>query len=135
MEGGMADEGLTAHGVVCVEHLNQARTLGTSIAAYARSHGLKARMLHDAEQQLKKKGMIADRVSSARRSRSSSEGKPEDSASGFVSVRIDRPSARPFPSLPVLRVRHVRGHVLEFWAWPPAEVLAAVLSGGSDAAA
>jgi hypothetical protein len=128
----MADEGITSHGLRCVEHLKRARALGTSVAEYARTHGLKARMLYDAAKRLKKKSAIGDGVQQL--ARSSAKGKPESSESRFVSVHIERPSAGPCPCSPVLRVQHVRGHVLEFCAWPPAEVMAAALSGGGDAA-
>jgi hypothetical protein len=128
----MADEGTTAHELQCLEHLKRARALGTSIAEYARTHGLKAAVLYDAAKQLRKKGVIADGVRLPELAKSSAEGKPESSDSRFVSVRIERPSAAPYPCSPVLRVQHVRGHVLEFCTWPPAEVMAAALSGGCD---
>ena len=130
----MADEGITSHGLRCLEHLKRARALGTSVAEYARAHGLKARMLYDAAKQLKKKSAIGDGVPLQQLVQSSAKGKSESSESRFVSVHIERPSAGPCPCSPVLRVQHVRGHVLEFCTWPPAEVMAAALSGGGDAA-
>jgi hypothetical protein len=135
MEGRMSDEGLTAHELRCLEHLKQARAVGLSIAAYARTHGLKVRMLYDAERQLKMKGVIADGVASQQLARSRAEGNPESSARRFVSVRVEGLSAEPCPWVPVLRVQHVDGHVVEFGSWPPADVLAAALSRGRDAAA
>ena len=59
MEDAMAEEGMTAHELQCFEHLKQARLLGISSAQYARAHGLKVRMIYDAEKQLRKKGVIA----------------------------------------------------------------------------
>lgn len=131
----MVDDVLTEHRRQCLEHLKQARALGASVAAYARTHGLKARMLYDGIRELKKKGVIAEGVAWHRLGGSSAGSNSARSESGFVSVHIERPSAGPCPSLPVLRVQHVRGHVLEFGIWPPADVLAAALSGGCDAAA
>jgi transposase len=63
MEVVMADAGMMAHDVRCLEHLKQARALGLSLAQYARAHGLKVRMLYDADNRLRKKGLIADRRS------------------------------------------------------------------------
>jgi hypothetical protein len=131
----MADDGLTEHELQCLEHLKQARALGASVAEYARTHGLKARMLYDGIKELKKKGVIAGSAAWHRLGGSSAESGSASSESGFVSVHIERPSAGPCPSFPVLRVQHVRGHVLEFGTWPPADVLAAALSGGCDATA
>jgi hypothetical protein len=135
MEDAMSDEGMTAHELRCFEHLKQARALGMSSAQYARAHGLKARMLYDAEKQLRKKGVIASVLPSKRPAKSSAEGRPEIGGSQFVAVRIARPSVPTSPCLPVLRVQHARGHVLEFGSWPPAEVMTAALSGGCDATA
>jgi hypothetical protein len=131
----MADEGITSHGLRCLEHLKRARALGTSVAEYARTHGLKARMLYDAAKQLKKKSAIGDGVPLQQLAQSSAKGKPESSESRFVSVRVEGANAGSCPWSPMLRVRHVHGHVLEFGAWPPAEVMAAALSGGGDVAA
>jgi len=110
----MADDGLTEHGLQCRGHLKQARALGASVAEYARTHGLKARMLYEGIKELKKNAVIAEGVAWHRLGGSSAESKSVSCESGFVSVHIERPSAGPCPSLPVHRVQHVRGHVLEF---------------------
>jgi hypothetical protein len=135
MEDAMADEGMTAHELECFGHLKQARVLEVSLAEYARAHGLKVRMLYDADNRLRKKGVIAAALSSQRPARSSLEGKPEIGESQFVAVRIENAHVPRLPSVPVLRVHHVRGHILEFGAWPPADVMATALEGGCDAAA
>lgn len=129
----MDDSGLTAHGRRCLEHLKQVRALGTSVAKYAREHGLKARMLYDAEKQRKKKGVIGDSVLSPPLAASTAADESESSESRFVSVRVEHSNSDPRRFLPVLRVQHVRGHVVEFGTWPPAELLAAALTGGCDA--
>ena len=130
----MADSGMmTSHELRCLEHLQRARALGSSVAEYARAHGLKSRMLYDADKQLRKKGEICGGVPS-RPVNSSGKGKPEIGESRFVAARIEHPSVPPCPFSPVLRVQHARGHVLEFASWPPAEVMTAALSGGYDAA-
>ena len=83
----MANEGMTAHELRCLEHLRQARPLGISSAQYARAHGLKVRMIYDAEKQLRKKGVIAGVLPSQRPAKSSTEGKPGIGGSQFVAVR------------------------------------------------
>ena len=125
----MADEGLTAHELRCLEHLNQARALGLSLAQYARAHGLKVRMLYDADNRLRKKGLSAG-MPSQQPAKVIAKPKPEIGESQFVAVRV-----APYPPSPVLRIQHARGHVLEFGSWPPTEVMIAALSGRCDAAA
>ena len=124
---------ITGHGLRCLDHLKRARALGMSVAAYARTHGLKARMLYDAAKLLRIKGVIGAGLASSREAKSGANA--ESSASRFVSVRVEGANGGSCPWSPVLRVRHVHGHVLEFGAWPPAEVMAAALSGGGDVAA
>lgn len=131
----MQEEGLSAHLLRCLEHLKQARALGTSIRAYARAHGLKPRMLYDAQKRLKNEAAIVGDLPAGGDRPAAKRGETESSEHGFVSVQVERPIAGPSRSLPVLRIQHVRGHVVEFGSWPPAELLAIALSGGRDAAA
>jgi hypothetical protein len=135
MEDAMADEGMTAHELECSGHLKQARALGLSLAEYARAHGLKVRMLYDADNRLRKKGVTVDALSSQRLTKMSTEGNSEIGGSQFVAVRIDDAGVPASTFSAVLRVRHARGHILEFGSWPPADVMAAALLGGCDAAA
>jgi hypothetical protein len=135
MEDAMADQGMTVHDLECSGHLKQARALGLSLAEYARAHGLKVRMLYDAGNRLKKKGVIAGALLSQGPAKGSPEGKSENGESQFVAVRVEGPSEPISAFLPVLRVQHARGHLLEFGTWPPADVMAAALLGGCDAAA
>ena len=127
----MADEGMTTHELRCFEHLKQARALGISLAEYSRVQGLKVRMLYDVEKRLRKKGVTP----SQRPANETAEGRLELGGSEFVAVRIEPPNVPSSLSLPVLRIQHARGHILEFCSWPPAGVMAAALSGGSDVAA
>jgi hypothetical protein len=135
MEDAMADQGMTVHELECSGHLKQARVLGLSLAEYARAHGLKVRMLYDADNRLKRKGVIAGALSSQRPAKGSPEGKSEIGGSQFVAVRVEGQSEPISAFLPVLRVQHARGHILEFGTWPPADVMAAALLGGRDATA
>ena len=124
----MAEEGMTAHEVRCLEHLRQARALGLSLAQYARAHGLKVRMLYDADNRLRKKSLMVG-MPSEQPAKAPAKREPEIGESQFVAVRV-----APDPSSPVLRIQHARGHLLEFGSWPPTEVMIAALSGGRDAA-
>jgi hypothetical protein len=135
MEDVMADEGMTVHELECCGHLKQAREHGLSLAEYARAHGLKVRMLYDADNRLKKKGVIAGALSWQRATKSRPEGKSAIGGSPFVPVRVEGPSKPISAFLPVLRVQHACGHILEFGSWPPADVMAVALLGGRDDAA
>ena len=126
------DQELTEHQQRCFEHLKQARTLKMSLSAYARCHGLGVRMLYDAVVRLKEKGVIAGAVNPFERSRARSEAVADREKSPFVAVRIEPAKAQNF--VPVLRLNHVQGHVLEFGSWPPPEVMTAILTGGRDIA-
>jgi len=125
----MADEGMSGHEVRCLEHLKQARALGLSLAQYARAHGLKVRMLYDADNRLRRNGLITG-MPLQQPGKAIAKRKPEIGERQFVSVRV-----APHHSSPVLRIQHARGHVLEFGSWPPTDVMIAALAGGCDAAA
>jgi hypothetical protein len=129
------DQGLTEHQKRCFEHLKHARSGDQSLAEYARAYGLQVRVLYDAAAQLRKKGVIAGAVKPVERPRARSEAVADQETSPFVSVRIEPEKAQREGFLPVLRMSHVRGHVLEFGSWPPAEVMAAILVGGRDVTA
>ena len=130
----MGDEGMTAHEVRCGEHLKQARALGMSLAQYARAHGLRVRMLYDADNRLRKKDLMVG-MPAQQPAKAIAKHKPEIGQSQFVAVRVDGPSIASCSSSLVLRIQHARGHVLEFGSWPPTEVMIAALGGGCDAAA
>jgi hypothetical protein len=92
-------------------------------------------MLYDAARQLRTKGVIFGAMKPVERSGSRSEAVADREKSPFVSVRIEPAKLQTDGFLPVLRMSHVRGHVLEFGSWPPAEVIAAILAGGHDVTA
>jgi hypothetical protein len=91
-------------------------------------------MLYDVDNRLKKKGLIAG-MPSRQPGKAVAKRKPEIAESQFVAVRVEAPGEPISAFLPVLRVQHARGHILEFGTWPPADVMTAALSGGCDAAA
>jgi hypothetical protein len=127
-------EGLTDLERECLEHLRCAQARGVGLAAYARAAGLKFRMLYDAKRRLIEKGVAIDGGSVARCSVGTVEERAGSKGSSFVAVRV-ADGGLPGVQSALFRVRHAQGHVLEFTAWPPAEVMAALLAGGLDAAA
>lgn len=126
------DQELTEHQRWCLEHIRQARALKTPLTEYARSHGLSVRMLYDATVQLKTKGLIAGPVKAFPLAKRRPEAVAPKERSPFVAVRIQTAPAQTGDFLPVLRLNHVAGHVLEFGSWPPAEVMTTILAGGRD---
>lgn len=124
------DAGLTEHERQCLEHVRQARAGGMRLSQYAHAHGLRVRMLYDAVVQLKKKGVIAGDMRPVRLPKGRSEAVGDNEKSRFVAVRIQTAPAPTANFLPVLRLNHVSGHVLEFGSWPPAEVMTTILAAG-----
>jgi len=122
------DQELTEHEQRCFEHLKKARAVDETLVEYARAHGLQVRMLYDAAARLRKKGAIAGAVKPGERSRARSAAVADREKSPFVAVRIEAAKAQNF--VPVLRLNHVQGHVLEFGSWPPADVMTTILTGG-----
>jgi hypothetical protein len=93
------------------EALEAARREGTTLRAYAQSHGLIVQDLYNALADLRRKGLLEK---SARRSRSK-----------FVAVRIE-PEAKPVSGVArftghgvVCRIVHSGGYLIECTQWPP----------------
>ena len=128
------DGELTKHQRHCLEHLRRAEALGLSLTEYARAHGVKVRMLYDAVVHFRRRGMMAERREKAPVAVRRIARSPEDKKSPFVVVRVEPEPVRTDRFLPVLRLQHAGGHVLEFGTWPPAGVLEAILAGGHDVA-
>jgi len=118
----------------CLEHLELAQAQRTGMAAYARAAGLKVRMLYDTKRRLAEKGVVIG-GSNSRGCGLETGGVSRAAGSAFVPVRIGATASWSGSPMPLLRLHHAQGHVLEFGAWPPAEVIAALLAGGADAAA
>ena len=91
-------------------------------------------MLYDAVVHFRRRGMKAGTVKGKRPRKPRGERQAAELASPFVAVRVDPEPARSDRLFPVLRLQHAGGHVLEFGAWPAAELLKAILAGGQDAA-
>ena len=105
-----------------------------SLTEYAQAHGVKVRMLYDAVVHFRRTGMMAKAVKGAQPRKPRVERKSTELTSPFVAVRIEPEQAPMGRSFSVLRFQHVGGHVLEFGAWPAADLLKAILAGGQDAA-
>ncbi|MGC8537328.1 MAG: hypothetical protein ACP5QR_17780 [Rhizomicrobium sp.] len=129
------DDGLTEHQRHCLEHLRRAEALGLSLTEYARAHGVKVRMLYDAVVHFRRRGMMAKTVKVSGPRKPREERQSTELAGPFVAVRVEPEQTRTDRLLPFLRLQHVGGHVLEFGAWPPADVLAVILAGGHDVTA
>lgn len=128
------DGELTKHQRHCLEHLRQAEALDMSLTEYARAHGVKVRMLYDAVVHFRRRGMMAKAVKVSGPRKPREERQSTELASPFVAVRLEPEPAAAGRSCPVLRLQHVGGHVLEFGAWPAADLLKAILAEGRDAA-
>ena len=102
-----------------------------SVGGDARAHGLKVRMLYDADNRLKKKGVIAGALSSRRLAQDSPEGKSDNGESQFVAVRVEGPSEPISAFLSVLRVQHARTRLKCALAWIEAEDLGGILIAGT----
>ena len=124
------DQDLTTHQQMCLEHLKRAAAEEQRLTDYARAHGLSVTMLYVAAGRLRKKGLIAGDVKAVGGTRPGGNAMVEKEQSPFVAVGIAGARARSDGFLPVLRLSHVEGHVLEFGSWPPAEVMRTVLAGG-----
>jgi hypothetical protein len=117
----MTTETLTDRERQCLEHLQQAQTLGVTLTEYAETFALDVKALYSGKQQLVKKGVLPAPTT------------PEPEKSAFVTVRVAPPSA-PGRGSVVCRVLHASGHVIECSDWPPTSWMAALLAGAVDAA-
>lgn len=117
----MATEQLSAREQECLEHLQKAQELGSSLTEYAAAFSLDVRELYAMKQQLVKKGAIAGRT------------KVEDAekSAGFAPVRI-LPSAPP-PGSIACRLTHPSGWVIECAKFPSAQWIGALMAGGTNA--
>jgi transposase-like protein len=115
---------------IALEALQAARAAGQGLCAYARTHGLNERQLHDAVAQLRRRGVLPP-VERA--------GRPP---SAFVAVRVVdsapaamRVTAPPTPRTGmVCRVLHPSGLAIECGEWPPTGWLLSLTAGRRDAA-
>ncbi len=118
----------------CLEHLRAAKGLGVTLKEYAASFGVDANRLYTVKSRLVKKGALPG----ARQKPTAGtvcEASPAQEPSPFVAVRVEETAAAVAKPAPVLRLKHRRGHVLEFAQWPPAALLTTLLGEAGDAAA
>jgi hypothetical protein len=108
-----------------IEAMEGACKEGRTLSEYAKARGLVIRELYDAIAGLRRKGLLP---------------KPEakNLRSKFVAVRVAPERAPPVAStassVPLCRVVHASGCVIECTQWPPPNWLAALGSGSADAA-
>jgi len=117
----------------CLEHLRSAEGLDVSLKEYADSFGVDVNFLYNVKSRLMRKGVLAR----ARRKPAAGDGvedSPARAPSPFVAVRVEETAAPVAKPSPVLRLKHRRGHVLEFAQWPPVALLTALLGEACDAA-
>ena len=118
----------------CLEHLRAAEGLGVSLKEYADSFGVDVSFLYNVKSRLMRKGVLAG----ARRTPTAGDGveePPVQAPSPFVAVLVEETAAPVAKPAPVLRLKHRRGHVLEFAQWPPVALLTTLLGEACDAAA
>jgi predicted trehalose synthase len=111
-----------------IEAMEAARSQGCSLTEYAKAQGLAVREVYDALAALRRKGVLP---------KAARQGK-----SKFVSVRVAPASTAmiaaaraPAVSSVLCRIVHAGGYAIECLQWPPANWLAALASGSTDAAA
>ncbi len=123
MSGEMTDKQRTA-----MAALQAARASGTGLSAYARTHGLNERQVHDSISALRRRGALPP----ADRSRSRK--------AAFVAVRVGDSQGSSSAMTPaprtgmVCRLVHASGLIVECGEWPTATVLKSLMSGPRDAA-
>ena len=108
-----------------IEALQGARAEGMTLSDYAKAHGLAIRELYDAVAALRRKGLVPKPVKKSR--------------SRFVAVRVVPEHASSVASVglsvPLCRIVHVSGCVIECMQWPPPSWLAGLGVRSPDAAA
>ena len=124
--GGEETDGeLTQHQRHCLEHLRQAESLGMWLKEYARTHGIKVRMLYDAVVHFRRTRLMAERNDKVSATVRRIARGPEDKNIPLVAVRVEPEPVRTDRFLPVLRLQHVGK-----FAWPmKANEVVVTLSG------
>ena len=119
---------LTERQRAALEAVTAARAAGVGITAYARTHGLNPRRVHDGIVFLRRRGLLPP------------TDRPRPRKSAFVAVRVmTSPRSSPATTAPpragmVCRLVHANGFVIECGDWPPAAWLLSLTSGHRDAA-
>jgi hypothetical protein len=106
-----------------IEALQCARTEGVALSEYAKTHGLAIRELYDAIAALRRRGVMPKPM------RRKSRGR-------FVAVRVvpERASSSAGLSVPLCRIVHASGCVIECTQWPPPSWVASLGTSSPDAA-
>jgi hypothetical protein len=105
-----------------IQAMEGAHAEGVALSEYAKAHGLVVRELYDAIAGLRRNGLIPKPVKKKARSR-------------FVAVHVVPERTSSVASIPLCRIVHVSGCVIECTQWPPPSWLAALGAGSADVAA
>jgi hypothetical protein len=120
---------LTEREQQALEHMRKAQELGITLKEYASKFGLDVQQLYQLRKPLVRKGALGPARSEAK------ELRRADPASAFLPVRIVSSGAAPGNTAVACRLVHPSGWVLECGGLPPASWMAAILAGGTHAAA
>ena len=108
-----------------IEAMQGARTGGMALSEYAKAHGLVIRELYDGIAALRRRGLVP-------------KAEKKKSRSRFVAVRVvpERASSAASAglSVPLCRIVHASGYVIECTQWHPPSWLAALGMRSPDAA-
>ena len=109
-----------------IEAMQGARAEGMALSEYAKARGLAIRELYDAIAALRRKGLVPKPLKKKPRSK-------------FVAVRVVAERASSVASavvgVPLCRIVHASGCLIECTQWPPPSWLAGLGSGSADAEA
>lgn len=108
-----------------IEAMQGARAEGMALSKYAKAHGLAIRELYDAIAALRRRGLAP-------------KAEKKQSRSRFVAVRVVAERAASVANaglnVPLCRIVHASGCVIECTQWPPASWLAGLGMRSPDAA-
>ena len=121
----MATEQLTEHEREVLGHVRKAQELGSTLTEYASTAGVDVRELYEGKRRLVRKGAIAGQV----------RAKPRRRRGQFAVAHIVASAPASSGAVIMCRLVHPSGWVIECGSWPQASWTAAVLAGGTDAAA
>lgn len=122
-------EPLTEREQHALEHMRKAQELRITLKEYASRFGLDVQQLYQMRKPLVRKGAFGPTRSQTRGPRRG------DKASAFLPVRIVSSGPVAGSTAMACRLVHPSGWVLECGGFPPASWMAAVLAGGTHAAA
>ena len=122
-------ESLTEREQQALEHMRKAQELRMTLKEYASKFGLDVQQLYQLRKPLVRKGALGPARNPAK------EPRRAEKTSAFLPVRIVPSGGALGSTLVTCRLVHPSGWMLECGGLPPASWMAAVLAGGTHAAA